>query len=590
MSVSFLKQLNLTVAILASLSAGANAAVETFYSKTLASSSVEGSSYYVCSDSSFTVEAAGGSLGGSLDAGQFVFQSFDGDVDIIAQVETSSLAPVGLMIRETLQEDARQVIIAQEGSVVEYMHRDVSGGILNYGNYTAEVSWLRLQRVGDSVSVYLSADGSNWELFEYDTIALSNSIQVGLFVSEGSATFSNVSLSGSVQDLATSADNSILVNEGSQEVYYVNEDLGQLYGDIVGSTVYDVESGAYVSSVMGGTIWGGEDNFHYVYREVSSDVQVTVRVASLEGAEARARGGVMLRDSLEGDSIHAMVSVSVGKGVALESRKKVGGGTRRAAKGGVAAPAWIRIVKEQDLVSSYYSVDGQNWDLLAEDIVAFTGSFYVGLATISDNADELAVAKYSNYEVVELSAQDTADTYVSADLGNVGIMGVSLYDESSDSFFVEASGSDIGGTQDSFHYVYRQVSGDFEAIAQVASLDAVQAWAKAGLMVREGLEANAASYANLLTKDFGSAIISRSVAGEASSLSSISGASAPVWVKIVRQGNALISYSSANGNDWVYLSEQSISFSETVFVGMAVTARDNAGLALAQFSGLQVNN
>jgi len=588
MSVSFLKQLNLAVAILAGLTGGAHAAVETFYSKTLATDTVDGSSYYTCSDSSFTIEATGGVLGGSSDAGQFVFRSINGDVDVIAQVSSASSAPVGLMIREGVNEDARQVAVALENGVVEYVHRDVSGAALSYGNYAAQVSWLRLQRAGDNFSVYLSADGSNWELLDVDTLALSSSVQVGLFVSEGSATFSNVVLSGTVEDLGGANDNSIPVDEGGQVIDYTEDDLGKFYGDIVGSTVFDAASGAYVSSVMGGNVWGNQDNFHYVYREITGDVQVTVRVDSLVGNEELARGGVMLRDSLDNDAIHAMASVSVAKGVALECRKQIAGGTRRSAKGGVSAPAWIRLVKEQDLVSSYYSVDGKNWDLLAEEIISYSGSFFVGLATVSNNADELAEARYSNYEVVELNSDDT--TYLSTDIGNVGSMGVSFYDDSSDSFLVEASGSDIGGGQDSFHYVYRQVSGDFEAITQVSSLEATQGWAKAGLMVREGLTASAVNYSTLLTKDYGTAIISRSVEGEAASLSSISGASAPVWVKVVRQGNTLSSYTSANGIDWVYLSEEAINFSNTVFVGLAVSARDNTDLALVQFAQLQVNN
>jgi len=586
-----LKKLIQASALLTGFSVGAEAAVETFFSKTLDDSNVTGSSYYLCSETSFEMEAAGGDLNGAVDGGQFVFRIFEGDVDITARVESASSAPVGLMIRETLDEGSPMSMVSIEGSQVEYLHRDFVGGSVTAGDFSSTTSWVRMQRSGSSVSVYLSDDGQVWDLFEYDTVDLGNSIQVGMFVSDGTASFSDVSLSGVVLEVTCEATDGLVVKECPVTVEeYSMDDIGKFYGDIVGESTYDSDLGVLVSSVLGGSIWGGADDFHYVYREINQDVQVTVRVDSLVADEDRGRAGLMLRDSLEGDSIHAFVSVSKAKGLALERRNKEGSGTRRSAKGGIEAPIWLRLVKETNIVSAYYSIDGKNWDLLSEDRVDFSGSTYIGLATVAEDPSAFTEATFSNYGVVELDVDDNADTYLSADIGYVGEMGVSVYDDASDSFLIEASGSDIGGYRDSFHYVYRQASGDFEVMTKVASLDATQAWSKAGLMVRENLAANSEYYANLLTRDFGTALMCRLDAGVESCLSSVGQAEAPSWVKLVRRGNLFTSYASSNGVDWVFLGEKEMEFSDSVFVGLAVTSRDNDALALVQFDQMQVIN
>src|SRR5262249_26530840 len=58
---------------------------------------------------------------------------------------------------------------------------------------------------------------------------------------------------------------------------------------------------------------------------------------------------------------------------------------------------------------------------------------------------------------------------------------------------VTASGSDIYGTADHFHYVYQPFLGDGEIIARVVGETAASQFTKAGVMFRETLAANAKS-------------------------------------------------------------------------------------------------
>ena len=58
-------------------------------------------------------------------------------------------------------------------------------------------------------------------------------------------------------------------------------------------------------------------------------------------------------------------------------------------------------------------------------------------------------------------------------------------------FTVNGGGVDIWGTSDQFRFVYQQLTGNGEIIARVTSLTNTDPWAKAGVMVREDLTANA---------------------------------------------------------------------------------------------------
>lgn len=56
---------------------------------------------------------------------------------------------------------------------------------------------------------------------------------------------------------------------------------------------------------------------------------------------------------------------------------------------------------------------------------------------------------------------------------------------------ITGSGADIWGTLDEFHFAYQTLTGNGELIARVTALTNTNLNAKAGVMVRESLSANA---------------------------------------------------------------------------------------------------
>ena len=68
-------------------------------------------------------------------------------------------------------------------------------------------------------------------------------------------------------------------------------------------------------------------------------------------------------------------------------------------------------------------------------------------------------------------------------IGSVGIAGSAGYNNGT--FTISASGSDIWNTADAFRYVYQPVNGNVEIRARVTGITNTNAWAKAGVMIRE---------------------------------------------------------------------------------------------------------
>jgi len=85
-----------------------------------------------------------------------------------------------------------------------------------------------------------------------------------------------------------------------------------------------------------------------------------------------------------------------------------------------------------------------------------------------------------------------ASSWTSVDVGAVGVAGSAS--EAAGVWTVQGAGGDIWGTADAFHFLYQPTgSDDKHVIVRVDDLQNTNAFAKAGLMVRAGLDASAAT-------------------------------------------------------------------------------------------------
>jgi len=222
--------------------------------------------------------------------------------------------------------------------------------------------------------------------------------------------------------------------------------------------------------------------------------------------------------------------------------------------------------------SSPYSY---NWNSVA-------AGNYVLTARATDNSSSTTTSSPVD---VTVTTGGLPSGWTAQDIGSPGAVGHTTYVGST--FTMEGSGADIWGASDSFHYVYRSISGDCEIIARVVSLENTNSWAKAGVMVRETLNGNAINAGTVITPGNVTGFSYRPTAGGECTMTVGTGLP-PYWLRLVRTGNTFYGYTSTNGSGWAQVGAQSVTMGANVYVGLAVCSHSDGVLCTGVFDNVTV--
>lgn len=172
------------------------------------------------------------------------------------------------------------------------------------------------------------------------------------------------------------------------------------------------------------------------------------------------------------------------------------------------------------------------------------------------------------------------------DVGNVQATGA--LSVSNGIWTVTGSGADIWTTADGFQFAWHRMIGDMRLTAQVTGITNINAWAKAGLMIRESLAAGSRHASVFATAGNGVCFQRRKTTDAASAHTSGPLRAVPVWLRIERIGNQLTGSSSPDGSTWTVIRRETVSMSSSVYVGLAVTSHSNGYLCTGTFSNVEV--
>ena len=175
-----------------------------------------------------------------------------------------------------------------------------------------------------------------------------------------------------------------------------------------------------------------------------------------------------------------------------------------------------------------------------------------------------------------------------ADVGNTGAAGYVTYD--SGTFTVGGAGADVWDSADALQYAYRPLDGDGSIVAHVASVQAVANWTKAGVMIRGSVSPSSAQAFMLVSAGKGVAFQRRRTDGASSLHTAGSASSAPRWVKLVRSGNTISGFESANGTTWTPVGSDTFVMGASVDVGLAVSSHVSGTVATAVFDSVTVSS
>lgn len=155
-------------------------------------------------------------------------------------------------------------------------------------------------------------------------------------------------------------------------------------------------------------------------------------------------------------------------------------------------------------------------------------------------------------------------------------------------YTIDASGADVWGTADQLRFVSTPLSGDGDIVARVDSLEAVNKWTKAGVMIRASNAAGAAHGFMLVSGSRGLAFQRRTATnGLTVSTEPVPGA-APQWLWLSRRGTRVEAYAAADGQAWTLIGADTVAFGSTALAGLAVTSHDPDAVATAVFSNVSV--
>jgi regulation of enolase protein 1 (concanavalin A-like superfamily) len=268
----------------------------------------------------------------------------------------------------------------------------------------------------------------------------------------------------------------------------------------------------------------------------------------------------------------------------------------RAAAGETDPTKFVK-VNDKDVTGTTFTdtatdlVNNQNYTYL---IAPVTTAGEGGRAAVS--AGPIVLSPPQGYTVTSIN-EDPDNLIGLKDCG--ALTGASI-DPATGVITIHGSGNDIWNNADQFNFTSQEVEGDFQVT--VKALDrptATDPWSKAGLMIREGLDAGARdayfvlSNANGLTFQWRDTTDGGAAWSNTATLSN-DDLKPPIWIRMTRKGDQITGeYSLDEGKTWLGADadENKITLdglSSKVNVGLAITAHSPGKVSEAHFSDLSI--
>jgi len=458
------------------------------------------------------------------------------------------------------------------------------------GNKTLSIVVIPLS---PAISSTISANGTEGQLFSYSIVATNSPVSynatglpTGLSINTSSGVISGTPILAGTYPLTISATNSYGTGSATLTLTislgvpspWNHADIGAT--GALGSVSYS--SGTFTINGAGTDIWGTADAFHYVYQPISGDCQIIARVTGVQNTNATAKGGVMIRESLNANSAYAGAYLFPSNNAVFEYRSSTGGSAVNNTSISTTIPYWLKLVRSGNLFSAFRSSDGITWSQLGSTVtISMASNMYVGLPVCSKVSGTLCTTTVDNVSVIQLPSP-----WNHADVGTTGATGNASYNGGI--FTISGAGADIWGSADAFHYVYQQIIGNCDIRIRVATLQNTNSNSKAGVMIRESLNANSTHALVDVTPSAGVEFIKRTTTGGSTTAIANSGITAPQWLRLVRSGTTFTAYRSTNGTTWTTIGSSTIMMNASVYVGMAVNSHVNGTLCTATIDSASV--
>ncbi len=160
---------------------------------------------------------------------------------------------------------------------------------------------------------------------------------------------------------------------------------------------------------------------------------------------------------------------------------------------------------------------------------------------------------------------------------------------------MSAAGTDIWNMSDEFRFGFQRLTGDGSIIAKVESLGNTNAMARAGVMIRQSLDAGAPFAYTVMTPSSGVFFGWRALPNGTCASNSVATVRLAQWVKLTRTGNVFTAQYSADGKTWKDINgadgkpvATTITMTGSLYVGLVVCSHSATAVTTAKFSSVAI--
>jgi hypothetical protein len=147
-----------------------------------------------------------------------------------------------------------------------------------------------------------------------------------------------------------------------------------------------IQDSKFLIRASGTDIWEHSDGFHFVYQPMEGDCEIVARLKDIQSAGQWAMAGLMIREKLTPDSVHATMMATTQLKAKLRRRVATGGTTLSTgpSAGNITIPKWLKLTRKGDSFKGYVSDDGRTWKLVDSDTIKFgSKAVYAGVMALT---------------------------------------------------------------------------------------------------------------------------------------------------------------------------------------------------------------
>lgn len=192
---------------------------------------------------------------------------------------------------------------------------------------------------------------------------------------------------------------------GDLGIFEASDDVGAV--GLSGAAHHD--AGEYRVQGAGSDIWDSADSFHFLHAAITGNCTLEARVASVPTIHEWAKAGVMIRETTDAGSRFVLLAQRPDKQVSMQFRSATDSAAEAvgALSGGTAVVKHLRLVRDGDLFSGWYSTDGSTWTLLGQQTVTMNSPCSAGLFFTSHDSSTSGTALFDQVSLQPMADADS---------------------------------------------------------------------------------------------------------------------------------------------------------------------------------------